>query len=72
MNYIDLFSGIGGFHLGLLMAGFKFNWVGFSEIDSYAIKIYEKNFPDAENLGDIIKIDGHEIKKKYGQIDLIT
>ena len=68
MRYIDLFSGIGGFHLGLRMAGFEFSWVGFSEIDPYAIKVYEKNFPNAHNLGDITKIDG----TKYKDIDLIT
>jgi site-specific DNA-cytosine methylase len=27
MNYLDLFSGIGGFHLGLEKAGFKFKKV---------------------------------------------
>lgn len=58
--------------MGLKMAGFKFDWVGFSEIDKYAIKVYQKNFPDAENLGDITKIDGHEIKERIGEIDLIT
>ena len=33
MKLLDLFSGIGGFHLGLEQAGFKFDWVGFSDID---------------------------------------
>lgn len=68
-RYIDLFSGIGGFHIGLKMAGFLFSWVGFSEVDPYAIKVYEKNFPDAHNLGDITKIDGTKYK---GTIDFIT
>jgi len=56
MKYIDLFSGIGGFRLGLEMAGFKFKWVGFSEIDPYAIKVYQKHYPDAHNLGDITNV----------------
>ena len=33
VRLLDLFSGIGGFHLGFSQAGFKFDWVGFSEID---------------------------------------
>ena len=37
MNYLDLFSGAGGFHLGLKQAGIKFNKTFFSEIDKNAI-----------------------------------
>lgn len=55
-NYLDLFSGIGGFHLGLLQAGFKFNWTGHSEIDKYAKQIYHKHFPESEDLGDVKNI----------------
>ena len=72
MKYIDLFSGIGGFHLGLEMAGFNFSWVGFSEIDPYAIKVYEKHYPDAVNLGDIKNVKGEDIKESIGEIDIIT
>jgi len=32
MNMLEMFSGIGGFRLGLEQAGFKLDWVGFSEI----------------------------------------
>ena len=53
MKLLDLFSGIGGFHLGLEQAGFDFDWVGFSEIDKYANKLYKRRFKDAEELGDI-------------------
>ena len=56
MKLLDLFSGIGGFHLGLEQAGFEFDWVGFSEIDKYAIKQYKRRFSDAEKLGDIKSI----------------
>ena len=56
MNHLDLFSGIGGFHLGLEQAGFKFDWVGFSDIDSYANKQYKRRFPNAEQLGDITNV----------------
>ena len=56
MKLLDLFSGIGGFHLGLEQAGFKFDWVGFSEIDKYANKQYKKRFPNAEQLGSVTDI----------------
>jgi len=54
MKYLDLFSGIGGFTLGI---GGKGECIGFSEVDRYATKIYEKHFPDHKNYGDITKID---------------
>ena len=68
INYLDLFSGIGGFHEGLKQAGFKFDWVGYSEIDKYAKQIYKKHFPESEDLGDVrtIRTD------KLPHINLIT
>jgi hypothetical protein len=56
LNYLDLFSGIGGFHLGLKRAGFKFEWTGFSEIDKYAKQEYQRHFPESENLGNVTEI----------------
>ena len=53
---LDLFSGVGGFHKGFEQAGFKFNWVGFSEIDKYASAVYKYRFPKSEELGDITTI----------------
>jgi len=53
MRMLDLFSGIGGFHKGFEQAGFKFDWVGFSEIDKYASAVYKHRFPRSEELGDI-------------------
>ena len=43
INLLDLFSGIGGFHLGLEKAGFKVNSYN-SEIDKYANQVYKHNF----------------------------
>ena len=68
MNYLDLFSGIGGFHLGLMKAGFQFQWIGFSEIWKPAIELYQFYFPDAVNLGDITKINPAELP----EIDICT
>lgn len=56
--FLDLFSGIGGFHLGAQWAGVHFDKYYYSEVDPYAIKVYAKRFPDAIGLGDITKIDG--------------
>ena len=53
MRYIDLFSGIGGFALGLRQAGIEFEEHWFSEIDKNAISIYKKHFPNAKELGDV-------------------
>nr|DAV98623.1 MAG TPA: Cytosine specific methyltransferase [Caudoviricetes sp.] len=52
-NYIDLFSGIGGFALGLKQAGIEFENHWFSEIDKHTINIYKKHFPNAKELGDV-------------------
>ena len=43
MQFIDLFSGIGGFHKGLLNAG-DFECVFASEINAELRNIYYKNF----------------------------
>lgn len=72
MNYLDLFSGIGGFHLGLLQAGFKFEWTGFSEIDKYAKQIYQGHFPESEDLGNVRTLRTRKLIQRIGHIDLIT
>ena len=56
IKYIDLFSGIGGFTLGLQNAGIEFDRHYFSEIDKNAISIYKKHFPAAKALGDVTTI----------------
>ncbi len=44
MKVLDLFSGIGGFSLGLERAGME--TVAFCEIDKYAQKVLRKHWPD--------------------------
>jgi len=66
MNYLSLFSGIGGFEIPLQEAGHK--CVGFSEIDKYAIQVYKKHFPKHHNYGDITKIN----VQKLPDFDLIV
>lgn len=57
----DLFSGIGGGHLGLERAGMNVIW--HSEIDKYASKVLARHWPSVPNLGDITKIDWSEVER---------
>jgi DNA (cytosine-5)-methyltransferase 1 len=59
-NFIDLFAGIGGFHLALSSFGAK--CVFASEIDKYAQKVYYNNF-NIFPQNDITKIKSEEIPK---------
>jgi DNA (cytosine-5)-methyltransferase 1 len=63
MNYLDLFSGVGGFHLGLKQAGLKFENVYFSEIDKYASSVYKNRFPKSKELGDVRTIKSNRLPK---------
>ena len=56
MNFLDLFSGIGGFSLGFKEAGYKFDYHGFSEIDKFATELYKRRFPNATELGSITDV----------------
>ena len=53
-TYLSLFSGIGGFELGI---GERGRCAGFSEIDRHALAVYRKHFPDHVAHGDITAID---------------
>jgi DNA (cytosine-5)-methyltransferase 1 len=69
INYLDLFSGIGGFKAGLVRAGFEFGWTGHSEIDKYAQAVYEYHYPKSERLGNVTNIHESELPER---IHLIT
>ena len=64
INYIDLFSGIGGFAKGIKDAGIKIKNHYYSEIDKYCIDVYKKHFPEAKALGDIKMITSEAIRKE--------
>jgi DNA (cytosine-5)-methyltransferase 1 len=59
-KHLDLFSGIGGFALAARWAGIE--TIGFCEIDKYAQKVLEKNFPGVPIYEDVTKLDGSEFK----------
>ena len=67
MRVLDLFSGIGGFHLGLKRAGFEIESY-FSEVDKYAIDVYSNNFKDATYVGSVTDVRGADLPR----IDAIT
>lgn len=58
MKYLSTFTGIGGFEIGIGNTG---ECIGYSEIDKYAIQIYQKHFPNHKNYGDITKIIASEL-----------
>lgn len=78
LRYFSMFSGIGGFELGIQKVGAKSKdstndtsaasqhsfsplCVGYSEIDKYAIKVYERRFNGHRNYGDATKINPGEL-----------
>jgi len=68
MKYISLFSGIGGFELGIQRAlGDKAHCIGFSEIDKFALQVYKEHFPSHTNLGNVTTITEEHIKKLVKQ-----
>lgn len=54
MNVLDLFSGIGGFSLGLERAGMR--TVAFCEVDKFCREVLRKNWPQIPILQDITQI----------------
>lgn len=65
MRVLDLFSGIGGFSLGLERAGMT--TVAFCEIDPIARRILKKHWPETPICSDVRTLKGTE----YGAIDVV-
>ncbi len=68
MRVLSLFDGISGTQQALKNMGIVPEIYFASEIDKYAIKITEKNFPDTVQLGDVTKLHDFD----FGEIDLMT
>jgi site-specific DNA-cytosine methylase len=62
ITLLDLFSGIGGFHLGLERAGFKVKSYS-SEIDKYANQVYKHNFKNSTYVGSVTDVRGSELPR---------
>jgi DNA (cytosine-5)-methyltransferase 1 len=68
VNVLDLFSGIGGFSLGLERAGM--HTVAFCERDEYCRAVLRKHWPDVPCFDDIHTIDADGLAR-LGRIDLV-
>ncbi len=66
LKVLDLFSGIGGFSLGLHSTGI-FDTIKFVEFDKYCQKVLNKNFPNIPIEGDIRNVKGTKF-----EADVIT
>lgn len=66
MKVLDLFSGIGGFSLGLERAGME--TVAFCEFDEHARKVLSKHWPNIPIHKDVRELDG---KQYRGTVDVV-
>lgn len=78
MNVLSLFDGISAGQVALERAGIKVDKYYASEIDEYAIKVTQKNYPDTIQIGDVTKVSYENGILKYenamqdiGRIDLL-
>jgi DNA (cytosine-5)-methyltransferase 1 len=60
LNVLDLFSGIGGFSLGLERAGMR--TVGFCEIEPYCQAVLKQHWPDVPCHDDVRTLRGSDFK----------
>ena len=67
INVLSLFDGLSCGNIALEKAGIKVNNYYASEIDKWAIKIANKNYPNIIQLGDVTKFD----ETKLPKIDLL-
>ena len=61
LKLLDLFSGLGGFSLGLESTGF-FETIAFVEKDEFCQKVLKKNFKNIPIEGDIRNVKGDRYK----------
>lgn len=67
LTVLDLFSGIGGFSLGLERTG-GFKTVAFCEIDPFCRKVLSKHWPDVQIHEDVTTLRGEDV----GSVDVIA
>jgi DNA (cytosine-5)-methyltransferase 1 len=73
-KFIDLFAGIGGFHIALSSMGGK--CVLASEIDKFAVQVYRQNFEDTDMygpiVGDIVALTEPKVSKIIPEHDVLV
>jgi len=70
VNVLDLFSGIGGFSLGLEATGMK--TVAFCECDKYCKKVLQKNWPEVPIYDDIRELNADRLAADGITVDVIA
>jgi len=68
LRVLDLFSGIGGFSLGLERTG-GFETIAFCECEDFPRRVLKKHWPDVPCFPDVKELSGSDI---YGPVDVIT
>lgn len=71
LRVLDLFSGIGGFSLGLERAG-GFETVAFCEIESFPRKVLARHWPEVPCYEDVTKLTGDILARDGIAVDVIT
>ena len=72
LKHLDLFSGIGGFSLGLEATG-GFETVAFCDIDQYPRQVLQKHWPHVKQYEDIKELNYERLKADgIDSIDIIT
>jgi DNA (cytosine-5)-methyltransferase 1 len=70
-THLDLFSGIGGFALGLQRTG-KFKTIAFCEFDEFCHRVLRKNFGNVPIIKDIKSFDTERFIQEHGRPFIIT
>lgn len=71
LRVLDLFSGIGGFSLGLERTG-GFETVAFCEIDPFCQKVLAKHWPDVRQYHDVRDLTAERLAADGITVDVIT
>ena len=71
LKVLDLFSGIGGFSLGLERTG-GFETVAFCEIDKYCQKVLRKHWNNVPIFNDISEITNDKLNKQFIKPTVVT
>ena len=71
LRVLDLFSGIGGFSLGLERTG-GFETVAFCEIEPFPRKVLAKHWPEVPCYEDVTKLTGDILARDGIAVDVIT
>ncbi len=66
MKVLDLFSGVGGFSLGLERAGME--TIAFCEFDKHAQQVLKKHWPNVPIFDDVRTLDGKQFR---GSVDVV-